>query len=60
MKEVEESLAMHNYITGTSFQRIEEEHLLEAFQICRINIKLANYMMLSNDLLLLSVCEERR
>jgi hypothetical protein len=31
--------------------RIEEEHLLEAFQTCRNDIKLSNCKKLSNELL---------
>ncbi|PVU91467.1 hypothetical protein BB559_004117 [Furculomyces boomerangus] len=32
---------MHYYLTGTSFQRIEEPNLLKAFSICRPNSQLA-------------------
>src|SRR5690349_7569793 len=51
IKKVEACLAMHYYCTGTSFQRIEDHNLLEAFRICRKNIKLPNRKRLSNDLL---------
>jgi hypothetical protein len=51
MKKVEACLAMHYFIAGTSFQRIEEEHLLEALQICRNDIKLPNCKKLSNEFL---------
>ena len=51
MQKLEACLAMHYFITRTSFHRIEEEHLLEAFQICRNDIKLPNCKKLSNELL---------
>jgi hypothetical protein len=51
MKKVEACLAMHYFITGTSFHRIEEEHLLKAFQICRNDIKLPNCKKLYNEML---------
>jgi hypothetical protein len=51
IKRVEACLAMHYYCTRTSFQRIEDHHLLEAFTLCRKNIKLPNRKRLSNDLL---------
>ena len=50
-RKVESCLAMHYYITGTAFHRIEEEHLLEAFQICRNDIKSPNCKKLSNELM---------
>ena len=51
IKDVEENLAIHFYISGTSLQRIEVEHLLKVFQICRDNIKLANQKKLCDELL---------
>ena len=33
LKQIEDSLAMHFYITGTSFQRVEEKHLLFTFKV---------------------------
>ena len=40
LKQIEDSLAMHFYITGTSFQRVEEKHLLFAFKVARPNVEL--------------------
>jgi hypothetical protein len=40
LDKLEEAIAMHYYITGTSFVRIEESHLLEAFQVCRPDVVL--------------------
>jgi len=36
-KALSKELAMFFYNTGTSFQRVEEPHLLKAFKICREN-----------------------
>jgi len=33
LKQIKDSLAMHFYIMGTSFQRVEEKHLLFAFKV---------------------------
>jgi hypothetical protein len=57
IQKVEACLAMHYYCTGTSFQRIEDHYLLQAFRICRKNIKIPNRKRLSNDLL--TSCYER-
>ena len=40
LKQIEDSLAMHFYITGTSFQRVEEKHLLFAFKVARPDVEL--------------------
>jgi Protein of unknown function (DUF 659) len=40
LQKIEDNLAMHYYITGTSFVRVEEKHLLEAFKISRPDIQL--------------------
>ena len=48
---VNKALALHFYITGTSFQRIEESHLQEAFRICRPDVKVPNRKQLAGPLL---------
>jgi len=40
LKQIEDSLAMHFYITGTSFQRVEEKHLLFTFKVARPDVEL--------------------
>ena len=40
LKQIEDSLAMHFYITGTSFQRVEEKHLLFTFKVARLDVEL--------------------
>ncbi|KAH9245351.1 hypothetical protein BASA81_017180 [Batrachochytrium salamandrivorans] len=37
-----ETIAMHYFCTGTSFQRIEEQHLLKAFQVVNPSVTLPN------------------
>ena len=39
-RRIHHNLALHYYITGSSFQWIEEEHLFEAFKIARPDIQL--------------------
>ena len=48
---LEECMAMHYYLTGSSFQRIEEPHLLEAFQICHPNVRMPSRKKLGSTLL---------
>jgi Protein of unknown function (DUF 659)/hAT family C-terminal dimerisation region len=40
LEKIEENLAMHYYITGTSFYRVEEPHLAKAFNIARKGVVL--------------------
>lgn len=47
LKKIENSLAMHFYITGTSFQRVEEKHLLDAFKVARPDVELPNRRILA-------------
>lgn len=51
IKKFKKAIAMHYYLTGTSFQRVEEEHLLKAFRICRPAIALPTRKDLSGYLL---------
>jgi len=51
LQKLEECMAMHYYITGTPFHRIEEDSLLKAFQICRSNAVLSNRKKLATVLL---------
>ena len=37
---VKKNLAIHFYVTGTPFQRVEDPHLLKAFQACRSDVQL--------------------
>jgi hypothetical protein len=48
---IHHNLAMHYYMTGSSFQRIEEDHLLNAFKIARPDIKLPTRKELAGSLL---------
>ena len=48
---VNKALALHFYITGTSFQRVEEPHLQEAFRICRPDVKLPTRKQLAGPML---------
>ena len=43
MKKVEVCLAIHEYITGTPFQRIEEEYFLNVFQSAEM---ISNYQII--------------
>ena len=47
LKKIEDSLAMHFFITGTSFQRVEEKHLLDAFKVARPDVELPNRKILA-------------
>ncbi|KAH6571036.1 hypothetical protein BASA60_007375 [Batrachochytrium salamandrivorans] len=51
LTKIEEVLAMHYYLTGTAFSRIEEENLLSAFRICRPDIVLPDRKKLGGALL---------
>ncbi|KAH6566281.1 hypothetical protein BASA60_009540 [Batrachochytrium salamandrivorans] len=51
LTKIEEALAMHYYLTGTAFSRIEEENLLSAFRICRPDIVLPDRKKLGGALL---------
>ncbi|KAH6578244.1 hypothetical protein BASA60_003702 [Batrachochytrium salamandrivorans] len=51
LTKIEEALAMHYYLTGTAFSRIEEENLLSAFRICRPDIVLPDRKELGGALL---------
>ena len=48
---VDNAMAMHYYITGSSFARIEEPHLLMAFQALRPDVKLPTRKKLAGPLL---------
>lgn len=50
-EEFAKMLALHYYVTGTSFQRIEQPHFLEALKILRPDVKLPNRKRLAGDLL---------
>lgn len=43
--------AMHFYLTGTPFCRVEESHLLAAFKVARPDVKLPNQKQLAGKLL---------
>ncbi|KAH6572359.1 hypothetical protein BASA60_006673 [Batrachochytrium salamandrivorans] len=51
LTKIEEALAMHYYLTGTAFSRIEEENLLSAFRICQPDIVLPDRKKLGGALL---------
>ena len=51
LKQIEDSLAMHFYITGTSFQWVEEKHLLFAFKVARPDVELPNRKILAGPAL---------
>ncbi|KAH6600482.1 hypothetical protein BASA50_002268 [Batrachochytrium salamandrivorans] len=46
-----ETIAMHYFCTGTSFQRIEEQHLLKAFQVVNPSVTLPSRQKLAGSLL---------
>ena len=46
LKMIKDSLAMHFYFRGTSFQRVEEKHLLFAFKVAWPNVELPNSKIL--------------
>jgi hypothetical protein len=48
---INSSIAMHYNMTGTSFARIEDPHLLKAFQLCRPDVKLPTRKELACSLL---------
>lgn len=50
-KKIAYRMAMHYYITGSSFQRIDQHHLAEAFKIARPDIKLPTRAQLAGPLL---------
>ena len=45
------NLALHFYLTGNSFTRISEPHLLNAFKIARPDIKIPSRKELAGKLL---------
>jgi hypothetical protein len=45
------SIAMRYYMTGTSFTRIEDPHLLKVFHLCRPDVKVPTQKDLSGSLL---------
>jgi hypothetical protein len=51
LERVENCIAMHYYLTGTSFQRVEEKHLLKAFDIVRPGITLPSSRKLAGECL---------
>jgi hypothetical protein len=51
LAKIEQRLAMHYYVTGTSFAWIEEVNLLNAFRICRPDVVLPSRKQLSERLL---------
>jgi len=51
LAKIEEYIAMHYYLTRTSFVRIEESNLLKAFKICRTDAELPDRMKLAGFLL---------
>jgi hypothetical protein len=55
--QIKECIALHYYITGTSFVRIEEANLLKAFQLCRPDVELPDRKQLAGPLL--EKCYER-
>jgi hypothetical protein len=40
LQKIEDNIALHYYISGSSFIRVEERHLLEAFKIARPDVVL--------------------
>jgi len=46
LKMIEDSLAKHFYIMGTSFQQVEEKHLLFAFKVAQPDVELPNSKIL--------------
>ena len=44
---IKKNVAIHFYVTGTSFQRVEDPHLLKAFQVCRPDASLPTRKELS-------------
>jgi hypothetical protein len=48
---INSSIAMQYYMTGTSFARIEDPHVLKEFQLCRPDVKLPSRKELSGSLL---------
>jgi hypothetical protein len=48
---INNKIAMHYYMTGTSFARIEDPHSLKAFQLCRPDAELPTLKELSSILL---------
>ncbi|KAI9908268.1 hypothetical protein PsorP6_002805 [Peronosclerospora sorghi] len=56
-KMIENNLAMNYYITGSSFQKIEEQHLIEAFKIARTDVQLPSRKQLAGPIL--DRCYER-
>jgi hypothetical protein len=48
---LDKALAMWFYMTGTSFSRIEQSHLLKAFRIARPGVTLPNRKTLAGPLL---------
>jgi hypothetical protein len=40
LQKIEDYIAMHYYISGSSFIRVKERHLLEAFKIARPDVVL--------------------
>jgi len=51
LKMIEDSLTMHFYIMGTSFQWVEEKHLLFAFKVARPDVELPSHKILAGHAL---------
>ncbi|KAI9909732.1 hypothetical protein PsorP6_014903 [Peronosclerospora sorghi] len=50
-KRIKNNLAIHYYITGSSFRKIEEQHLIEAFKIARRDVQLPGRKQLAGPIL---------
>lgn len=48
---VKQCIAMHYYVSGTSFVRVEEPHLRKAFQMCRPDVVMPDRKQLAGPLL---------
>jgi Protein of unknown function (DUF 659) len=48
---IKANLAMHYYMNGTSFARVEDSYLLNAFQICRPDVSLTSRKEIAGPLL---------
>ena len=50
-RDVRKYLALHYYVSASPFQRVEEQHLRKAFQICRADVQLPSRKDLAGPLL---------
>lgn len=50
-KLLQRRVAMHFYVTGTPFERVDVKYLQQTFDMCRPGIKLPNRHKLSDELL---------